>query len=315
MKNFAIAGVAGYVAPKHLRAIRETGNTLVAAFDPRDAVGMIDQFSYDVSFFTEFERFDRHLEKLKRGPEENRVDYLSVCSPNFLHDAHCRLAMRVGADAICEKPMVVSPWNLDHLQEMEQETGRRVYNILQLRLHPKLLELRRSLLESPSSRQANVTLTYVTARGKWYDVSWKGDQSKSGGVAMNIGIHFFDMLQWLFGEVEECRVYCSEARRMGGFLNMQRAKVKWFLSVNANDLPFQVQPGVRSTYRSITIDGEEVEFTQGFTDLHTKSYEEILAGRGFGVNEAKDAVNLAYRIRTSLVASPDDMTHPFITKD
>jgi len=315
MKNFAITGVAGYVAPKHLRAIRETGNTLVAAFDPRDAVGMIDQFSYDVSFFTEFERFDRHLEKLKRGPEENRVDYLSVCSPNFLHDAHCRLAMRVGADAICEKPMVVSPWNLDHLQEMEQETGRRVYNILQLRLHPKLLELRRSLLESPSSRQANVTLTYVTARGKWYDVSWKGDQSKSGGVAMNIGIHFFDMLQWLFGEVEDCRVYCSEARRMGGFLNMQRAKVKWFLSVNANDLPFQVQPGLRSTYRSITIDGEEVEFTQGFTDLHTKSYEEILEGRGFGVNEAKNAVNLAYRIRTSLVVSPDDMTHPFITKD
>ncbi len=311
-KNFAITGVAGYIAPRHLRAIRDTGNRLVAAVDPHDAVGFLDQFGFDVRFFTEFERFDRHLEKLKRGPAENRVHFVSVCSPNYLHDAHCRLALRVGADAICEKPLVINPWNLDPLQELEAETGHRIWTILQLRLHPKLVALREALQGDSSHRQRDVVLTYVTARGAWYAISWKGSNEKSGGVATNIGIHFFDLLMWLFGEAGEVRVHHADSERMSGYLELAGARVRWLLSIDPADLPFPVEPGKRSTYRSITVDGEELEFTEGFTDLHTRAYEETLAGRGFSIDDARPSIALVHRIRTAPLAPRDDMVHPLL---
>jgi UDP-N-acetyl-2-amino-2-deoxyglucuronate dehydrogenase len=297
-----------------LKAIKDTGNRLVSAIDPKDSVGVLDQFSLDVDFFTEIERFDRHLEKLRRGPEEHRVHYVTVCSPNYLHDAHCRLALRVGANVICEKPLVINPWNLDALQEIEQETGKRVSTILQLRVHPKLLALRDTLLHNQSDRKYDVCLTYVTARGKWYHVSWKGIAQKSGGLAANIGIHLFDLLLWLFGAASESRVYHADAKRMSGFLELERARVRWFLSVDAADLSFQVNPGVHSSYRSITLDGNEVEFTEGFADLHTRVYEETLAGRGFGIDDARPSVELVYHIRTASIAPMDDMVHPYLTR-
>jgi UDP-N-acetyl-2-amino-2-deoxyglucuronate dehydrogenase len=309
--NFALIGVGGYIASRHLRAIRDTGNRLVAAVDPKDSVGVLDQYSFDTRFFVEIERFDRHLEKLRRGPEEGRVHVLSVCSPNYLHDAHCRLGLRVGADVICEKPLVINPWNLDALQELEAETGRRIYTVLQLRLHPKLIELRQRL-QQPSG-QHDVTLTYVTARGPWYGISWKGDPEKSGGVATNIGIHLFDLLLWLFGEAGECRVYHASAERMSGFLELERARVRWFLSVEASDLPFALEPGKRSTFRSIQMDEGEIEFTEGFTDLHTRVYEETLAGRGFGIDAARPSVALVHRIRQQPVQPLDALAHPYLT--
>jgi UDP-N-acetyl-2-amino-2-deoxyglucuronate dehydrogenase len=315
VKNFAMTGVAGFIAPRHLKAIKDTGNKLVAAVDPHDSVGILDSHCFDVKFFTEIERFDRHLEKLRRGPETKRVHYVSICSPNYLHDAHCRLALRVGADAICEKPLVINPWNLDALQELEQETGHRIYTVLQLRVHPKLLKLREALLQERGGPSHKVNLTYVTTRGAWYHVSWKGSIEKSGGISTNIGVHFFDLLLWLFGKAGDCRVYHSDTRRMGGFLELERARVKWFLSVDSGDLPYDPTPGVRSTYRSITIDGEEIEFTDGFTDLHTRVYEETLGGRGFGIGDACPSINLVYRIRTTPVSPLDDMAHPFLVKD
>jgi len=311
-RNFAVIGAAGYIAPRHFRAIRDTGNRLVAAVDPKDSVGILDSFSFDVAFFTEIERFDRHLEKLRRGPQENRVHYISICSPNYLHDAHCRLALRVGADAICEKPLVINPWNLDALQELEHETGRRINTVLQLRVHPKLLALREQLQSEASDCQHDVQLTYVTARGGWYHVSWKGSAEKSGGIATNIGIHFFDLLLWLFGPAGESRVYHADPRRMSGFLELERARVRWFLSVDPADLPFAVEPGRRSTYRSITIDGQELEFTEGFTDLHTRVYERTLAGQGFGIEDARPSISLVYRIRTAPLSPRDDVAHPFL---
>lgn len=312
-KNFAITGVAGYIAPRHLRAIRDTGNRLVAAIDPKDSVGLLDQYAFDVAFFTEFERFDRHLEKLRRGPEQGRVHYLSICAPNYLHDAHCRAALRVGADAICEKPLVINPWNLDPLQELEAETGRRIYNVLQLRVHPRLVELRERLLREGAGRQRDVVLTYVTARGHWYHISWKGQLEKSGGVGTNIGIHLFDLLLWLFGAAGEAQVHHADPQRMAGFLELERARVRWFLSVDVNDLPFVAQPGRQTTHRSIAVDGEELEFTEGFTDLHTRVYEEILAGRGFGIEEARPSITLAHRLRTApVVAAGPDLAHPFL---
>ncbi len=311
-RNFALIGAGGYIAPRHLRAIRDTGNRLVAAVDPKDSVGILDTYAFDVAFFTEIERFDRHLEKLRRGPEENRIHCISICSPNYLHDAHCRLALRVGADVICEKPLVINPWNLDALQELENETGRRINTILQLRVHPKLLELRQKLHAEPPSQQHDVQLTYVTARGGWYHVSWKGSAEKSGGIATNIGIHFFDLLLWLFGPAGESRVYHADPQRIAGFLELERARVKWFLSVDHNDLPFAAEPGKRSTYRSITIDGQELEFTEGFTDLHTRVYEQTLVGQGFGIDDARPSISLVHRIRTAPIAPHDDMTHPFL---
>ncbi|MBI5471591.1 MAG: Gfo/Idh/MocA family oxidoreductase [Ignavibacteriae bacterium] len=311
-KNFAITGVAGYIAPRHLKAIRDTGNRLVAAVDPHDAVGVLDQYSFDVRFFVEFERFDRHIEKLRRGPEEQRVHYVSVCSPNYLHDAHCRLALRVGADAICEKPLVVNPWNLDALEELEREYQKRIYTILQLRVHPKLVELREDLLRDGSAKRHAVSLTYVTSRGRWYDVSWKGIQDKSGGVATNIGIHFFDLLMWLFGEVERSVVHLSDPRRMAGVLHLDRADVKWFLSVDRSDLPSDVIKTSRTTYRSIMIDGHELEFTDGFTDLHTVVYKQTIAGNGFGIADARPSIELVHSIRTSTPTSANGDAHPFL---
>lgn len=303
MKNFAVTGVAGFVAPRHLEAIKATGNRLIAAVDPHDAVGILDRHAFDVRFFTEFERFDRHLEKLRRGPDENRVHYVSICSPNYLHDAHIRMTLRAGADAICEKPLVINPWNLDALQDLETETGRRVYTVLQLRLHPQLMALKAKLASEADSARHEVVLKYVTTRGRWYDVSWKGSEERSGGIVTNIGIHFFDLLLWLFGSVERCAVHVREARRIGGTLDLARAHVKWFLSVDQQDLPFALQPGVRSTHRSIAVDGQEVEFSDGFTDLHTRVYEEALAGRGFGIDAARPSVELSSRIRQTPVTS------------
>lgn len=312
MPNFAVTGVAGFVAPRHLQAIRDTGNRLVAAVDPHDAVGVLDRYSFDVRFFTEFERFDRHLEKLRRGPEHARVHYVSVCSPNYLHDAHVRLALRVGADAICEKPLVINPWNLDALQELEAETGRRVCTVLQLRVHPHLLALRERLLAEPPGIVHDVCLTYITARGRWYETSWKGSLERSGGLALNIGIHFFDLLLWLFGPVRGMQVHLRDARRAAGFLELSRARVKWFLSADVTDLPFAAQPGGRTTHRSITIDGDEVDFTEGFTDLHTAAYREVLAGRGFGIEDARPSIALARDIRDARVVPALDLVHPLV---
>jgi UDP-N-acetyl-2-amino-2-deoxyglucuronate dehydrogenase len=305
-KNFAVTGVAGFVAPRHLKAITDTGNRLVAAMDPHDAVGILDRYSFDVRFFTEFERFDRHLEKLRRGQESERVDYLSVCSPNYLHDAHIRLALRVGAHALCEKPLVINPWNLDALQELEGESGRRVYTVLQLRLHPALIDLKTKIALSP--RHHKVSLTYITSRGRWYDVSWKGSIERSGGVAANIGIHFFDLVLWLFGPAHDSAVYLSEAKRMAGHLELQRATVNWFLSTDRADLPAIDNGG--TTFRSIKVDDQEVEFTDGFGDLHTRVYEGVLAGKGFGIDDARPAIELVHRIRHAPVAASPN---PLIT--
>lgn len=313
--NFAVVGVGGYVAPRHLRAIRDTKNHLVAAVDPKDSVGILDQFGYDVSFFTEIERFDRHLEKLRRGPEENRIQYISVCSPNYLHDAHCRLAMRVGADVICEKPLVINPWNLDSLAEIEAETGRKVNTVLQLRLHPALLKLKETLQADKSGKQHNVVLTYIASRGIWYHISWKGQQEKSGGVATNIGIHFFDMLLWLFGSAGNVKLYHSDNKRMSGYIELENARVRWFLSVDVNDLPESAKAEGKTTFRSITVDGGEIEFSGGFTDLHTRVYEETLAGRGFSIDDARPSIELTHRIRTSDISPVDDMAHPKLRKN
>ena len=313
MSNFALIGAAGFIAPRHLGAIRDTGNRLLAACDPNDSVGILDRYSFDVRFFQETERFDRFLEKQRRGPEEGRIHYVSVCSPNYLHDAHVRLALRVGADAICEKPLVINPWNLDALQEMEEETGKRVYTVLQLRVHPALLALRERLQSAPRARRADVVLTYITSRGRWYDVSWKGSEERSGGVAANIGIHFFDLLIWLFGSVSRCDVNLRDPRRISGYLELEHADVRWFLSVDANDLPFPVEPGGKSTWRSITVDGEELEFTDGFSDLHARVYERTLAGNGFGIEDARPSIELVHRIRhDELVRGTAE--HPFVRR-
>ena len=309
-KNFAIIGVGGYIAPRHLRAVRDTGNHLIAAVDPKDSVGILDQFGYDVSFFTEIERFDRHLEKLRRGPEENRIHYISVCSPNYLHDAHCRLAMRVGADVICEKPLVINPWNLDSLEEIEAETGCKVNTVLQLRVHPELLKLRQELQSDKSGQQHDVVLTYITSRGIWYHISWKGQEEKSGGVATNIGVHFFDLLLWLFGPPGEVKLYHADEKSMSGFIELENARVRWFLSVDVSDLPDSARRAGKTTFRSITVDGQEVEFSEGFTDLHTRVYEETLAGHGFGISDARPSIALTHRIRTSEISAIDNLAHP-----
>lgn len=312
-KHFAITGVGGYIASRHLKAIRETGNHLVAAVDPKDSVGLLDQFGFETRFFTEFERFDRYLEKLRRKTPEQRVTYLSICSPNYLHDAHCRAALRLGADAICEKPLVINPWNLDPLEELEAETGQRIYNVLQLRVHPKLMQLREQLVAQRNGVQRDVVLTYITARGPWYHTSWKGQLEKSGGVATNIGIHLFDLLLWLFGPAGACQVHHSDPQRMAGLLELEHARVRWFLSVDAKDLPFAPEPGKRTTFRSITVEGQELEFTEGFTDLHTRIYEEILAGRGFGISEARPSIELVHRLRTMTPTRGDEqMCHPLL---
>lgn len=296
-RNFALTGVAGYIAPRHLQAIRDTGQRLVAALDPHDSVGVLDGYFPDAAFFTEFERFDRHLEKLRRRSEGERVHFMSICSPNHLHDAHIRAAMRIGADAVCEKPLVLNPWNLDVLSDLEREYGQRVFTVLQLRVHPRLVALRERLLAS-RGRRHQVRLRYITSRGTWYRYSWKGDPVKSGGVATNIGIHFFDLLLWLFGPASAAEVSVSEPDRIGGRLELERADVDWYLSIDAADLPEDVR-GVEPTYRSITVDGEEVEFSGGFRDLHTAVYKDILSGGGFGIDDARPSIELVHALRNA----------------
>lgn len=313
MNNFGITGIAGYIAPRHLQAIKDTGNRLIAAMDPHDSVGIIDRFFPNAAFFTEFERFDRHLEKLRRTSSDEKIDYLSICSPNHLHDAHIRLALRLGANAICEKPLVLNPWNLDALQELENESAGKVYTILQLRVHPSLIELKNKL-QQVKSKKHDVTLTYVTSRGPWYKFSWKGDQPKSGGIATNIGIHFFDLLMWYFGKMEGIEVHYSSADKMSGYIELERANVKWFLSTDRNDLPEEVSRNSKTTFRSIKVDHEEIEFTEGFTDLHTKVYSETLVGRGFGLETARPSVELVYKIRNEKVSSKQTVLHPFAKK-
>lgn len=318
-KNFAIIGVGGYIAPRHLKAIKETGNRLVAALDVNDSVGILDRFFPDVPFFTEFERFDRHVEKLRRQRGESKIDYVTICSPNYLHDAHIRFALRVGADAICEKPLVLNPWNLDALQEMEKESGRTVNTILQLRVHPSLIALRESLQkESQSTKHQSpkheVTLTYITSRGPWYLNSWKGNLEKSGGVATNIGIHFFDLLIWLFGPVQQNEVHFADPLKTGGCIELEAARVKWFLSIDRNDLPEFANECGLATFRSITVDGKEVEFSEGFTDLHTVVYQHTLEGRGFGLEDARPAITLAHDIRHAAQVGISSNSHPFLVK-
>ena len=308
MTKFALIGAAGYVAPRHMKAIKEVGGDLACAFDPADSVGVIDSHFPDARFFTEFERFDRHIDKI--GREGRGVDYVSVCSPNYLHDAHARFGLRSGADVICEKPLVLNPWNLDGLQEMEQHTGKRLYTILQLRLHPAILALKERIDAAPADQMFEVDLTYITSRGAWYFVSWKGDEAKSGGIATNIGVHFYDMLSFVFGDLQASHVHLRTPGHAAGYLEFKRARVRWFLSVDRNDLPSHTPEG-QTTYRSITVNGDEVEFSGGFTDLHTLSYQDVLNGGGFGIDVVRPSIELVSNIRTcDLEPGKGDM-HPF----
>ena len=314
MQNFAMIGIAGYIAPRHLQAIKDTNNNLVAALDTHDSVGILDRYFPDVSFFSEFERFDRHAEKLKRESEKGRINYVTICSPNFLHDAHIRFALRIGADAICEKPLVLNPWNIDALEELEGIYGKKVNTILQLRVHPALMQLKENIKNKKDKAKKEVILTYITSRGLWYHFSWKGVNEKSGGIATNIGIHLFDLLMWLFGDVQNSEVYYSDSYKIGGFLELKEANVKWFLSLDRNDLPKKAVEDKKLTFRSITVDGEEIQFSEGFTDLHTKVYERTLAGNGFGINDARPSIKLVYNIRTALVIPKQENMHPNIKK-
>jgi len=313
-KNFAITGVAGYIAPRHLKAIQETGNRLVAAVDPHDSVGILDGYFEGVQFFREFERFDRHIEKLRRLGEDRRVHYVTICSPNYLHDAHARFALRVGADAICEKPVVLNPWNIEPLQELEEESGKRIYTVLQLRAHPSLITLKKELENKPPAAKKNIELTYITSRGPWYLASWKGQLDRSGGLATNIGIHFFDLLIWLFGKVEHSEVHIATPTKAGGYLELTGASVKWFLSIDKEDLPPECKKNNKRTHRSILLDGEEIEFSEGFTDLHTIVYKEILSGKGFGLKDALPSIVLAHDIRNATVIGINQNSHPFLKK-
>jgi UDP-N-acetyl-2-amino-2-deoxyglucuronate dehydrogenase len=309
-KNFALIGAAGYIAPRHMQAVKDTGNQLVAAVDPHDNVGRLDNIFPETRFFTEIERFDRHLEKLRRQGEDQRVHYVSVCTPNYLHDAHTRLALRVRAHAICEKPLVMSPWNLDALEELEQESGCNVYNVLQLRLLPSLLAIKQSMEQSTGSQRHDISLTYITRRGRWYDSSWKGSMDKSGGVAMNIGVHFFDLLQWLFGTVEHSELHFRSPRRMAGYMLLEKARVKWFLSTDIEDLPAECRAKGEFAYRSMLLDGQEIEFSRGFKDLHTQVYEEVLAGRGCRIPDARPAIQAVHEINHMDVVSAGTKAHP-----
>lgn len=308
-KNFSLIGVAGYIAIRHLKAIKETGNQLIASLDQFDSVGVIDQYFPDSDFFVEFERFDRHLDKIKRNGIH--MDYVSICSPNFLHDAHIRFALRHQADAICEKPMVLNPWNVDALQDFEKETGKNVYNLLQLRLHPSIIELKKRIENGPKDKIYDIDLSYITSRGNWYFFSWKGDIQKSGGVATNIGVHFFDMLTWIFGEVEENTVHISKDNKVAGYLGLKRARVRWFLSVDYEDIPEKIKAKGQRTFRSLKLDDQEIEFSDGFTNLHTLSYENILSGKGFGIKEVESSVKTVYDIRNAVPAGCKGDYHPF----
>jgi len=309
-KNFGLIGVAGYIAVRHLKAIKDTGNNLLASLDKFDCVGIIDNYFPHSDFFVEFERFDRHFDKLKRTGV--KIDYVSVCSPNYLHDSHIRFALRHHADAICEKPIVLNPWNIDALLEIEKETGHSVFTVLQTRLHPRIKELKEIITKGPKDKIYDIDLTYITSRGNWYYISWKGDLQKSGGVATNIGIHFFDMLGWIFGRTKSNIVHLTERNKAAGFLELENARIRWFLSLDQNDLPPEVVRKGQRTFRSITIEGQEIEFSEGFADLHTQTYKKILEGNGFGLNDARQSVETVYNIRN---AKPSGLTgdyHPFL---
>jgi len=310
MKNFALIGAAGYIAPRHLKAIKDTHNILIAALDKFDSVGIMDSFFPDADFFVEFERFDRHIEKLKRQ-KNIQLDYVSICTPNYLHDAHIRSALRRDSHAICEKPLVLNPWNIDALSDIEKSTGKKVYSILQLRLHPSIISLKKKVQNGPKDKIYDVDLTYLTSRGHWYYTSWKGDISKSGGIASNIGVHFYDMLSWIFGDVKQNIVHMHTHDRAAGFLELEKANVRWFLSIDYNTIPKDVRDSGQRTYRSITVNGEEIEFSGGFTELHTKSYQDILAGGGFGLEESRNSIEIVQNIRNASISPLKGEYHPF----
>jgi UDP-N-acetyl-2-amino-2-deoxyglucuronate dehydrogenase len=312
VKNFAIIGIAGYIAIRHLKAIKETGNHLIAALDRFDSVGFIDGYFPDADFFVEFERFDRHVDKLRRQGTD--VDYISICSPNYLHDSHIRFALRSGSDAICEKPVVLNPWNIDALLEFENQTGKKVYNVLQLRHHQTIIDLRNRIKNGPSDKIYDVDLSYITSRGNWYHFSWKGDIHKSGGVATNIGVHFFDMLTWIFGNVKENIVHVFQEDKVAGYLQLEKANVRWFLSIDNNDIPENIKETGQRTFRSIKVDGEEIEFSNGFTDLHTTTYQNILSGKGFGLEDARSSIETDYNIRNSNPIGLKGDYHPLAGK-
>ncbi len=308
MKKFGLIGVAGYIAPRHLRAIKDTNNDLIVALDKSDTVGLIDSYFPNCSFYTEFERFDRFVEKIKHT--DQKLDYVSVCTPNYLHDSHIRFGLRAGADVICEKPLVLNPWNIDALESMQKETGKKVYNILQLRLHDAIIKWKKQIDEGPKDKIYDVDLTYITSRGTWYYTSWKGVTEKSGGVATNIGVHFYDMLSWIFGEVKENIVNIYQHDRVGGFLQFERARVRYFMSINADTLPKEFIEAGKRTYRKIEMEGTEIEFSEGFTELHTLSYKNILAGNGFGLEDARNCIQIVHDIRNATPVGLKGDYHP-----
>jgi len=312
MKNFALIGAAGYIAVRHMKAIKETNNNLIAALDKFDSVGIIDSYFPDADFFTEFERFDRYFDKIKRNGK--KIDFVSICSPNYLHDSHIRFALRQNSDAICEKPLVLNPWNIDALAIIEEETGRKINNIFQLRLHPSIIKLKQKIESGPKDKIYDIDLTYITSRGNWYFQSWKAEIPKSGGIATNIGVHFFDMLTWIFGEVKVNTVNLSEPKKAAGILQLEKANVRWFMSLDCKDLPQQQSEKGQKTFRSININGEEFEFSEGFTDLHTLSYQEIIKGNGFELNEARNSIQIVYSIRNSTPIGLVGDYHPFAKK-
>lgn len=312
-KNFAIIGVGGYIAPRHLRAIKDTGNDLIYALDRSDSVGILDRFFEDVYFFKDFEIFEKYVEKHMRENGHQKIDYVSICTPNKYHDSQIRFALRIGANAICEKPIVLNPENLDALEELEKQAGKKIYTVLQLRLHPSIKNLKARIDNQPKDKRYNIDLTYITSRGRWYFASWKGNEEKSGGIATNIGIHFFDMLIWLFGNVTSYEVYHKDKKKMSGFLELEKADVRWFLSLDKDDLPEVARTDNKQTYRSITIDNEEIEFSDGFTELHTEIYNEILNGKGFGIKEARPSIKLAYELRhIDITKAEKEKMHPFL---
>jgi UDP-N-acetyl-2-amino-2-deoxyglucuronate dehydrogenase len=308
-KNFALIGAAGYIAPRHMKAIKDTSNRLVAALDNHDCVGIMDSYFPDAAFFTEFERFDRHVDKLRR--QQTPLDYVAVCSPNYLHDSHIRFGLRTGADVICEKPIVLNPWNIDAIQEMEAETGKHVYSILQLRLHPAIIAMREQVQNGPKDKIYDVDLVYLTSRGSWYYTSWKGDVTKSGGIATNIGVHFFDMLGWIFGPLKQNTVHVHTHDRAGGYLEFEKARVRWFLSINYNTIPEELRAQGKRTYRSLKMEGAEVEFSDGFTELHTHSYKGILEGEGFRISETRPSIAIVHHIRNAKPVGLKGEYHPF----
>ena len=295
MKNFVLIGAAGYIAPRHMKAIKETGNNLIAAYDPYDGVGIMDSHFPNAHFFTEFERFDRHIEKIKRAG--TKIDYVSICSPNYLHDSHIRYGLRIGADVICEKPLVLNTWNVDALIELESEYKNKVHTILQLRHHEAILELKEKIDKGPKDKIYDIDLTYITSRGNWYYTSWKGNEDKSGGIATNIGVHFFDMLQWIFGSFDAATVAIKTKDTNSGTLKFKQANVNWYLSINAENLPPDIKSKGQSTFRTLTIEDKEIEFSKGFTDLHTVSYQKIIEGQGYGLKDARNSIEIVSQIR------------------